>query len=119
MAVTLTSCGDAELYHDSASATQSDHVITIRQNGDEAWSFSSKEEPQTPNVVLPLGAKIALLFSPTEDGHAVSISELGINLGANAGETSEAWAVVRKPVTVKLRCANHPDENTGLTLQFE
>lgn len=117
--VTLASCGESELYLYSPTATSSDLNITVSQVSGGLWTATYEEGPRNPNDILPLGKTIALRFSPNEGGHTLFVPELGVKLPGLAGQTSQAWIAVRKPVEVKVRCEDHPEENTGLTLRFQ
>lgn len=75
--------------------------------------------PRKKTDAWPLGDTISLRFSVDENGHTLSILEVAISLPSVAGQTSQNFFAVRKAIEVEDRCANHPDEDIGLSLKFE
>lgn len=117
--VALASCGDSELYLDSSMAISSDLNVKVTQINGAPWKATYEDGPRHPIDILPLGQTISLRFSSEEDGHTLLVSELGVKLPGKAGQSSQAWITVNKPGEVKVRCENHPEENTELTFKFE
>lgn len=117
----LTSCGDSELYLNDIYGTNqtSDLVVHVTQEADIPWGVTYEKGPRNPNDILPLGKTITLRFSAAEDGHTLFIPEFGVNMPGLAGQTTQAWIAVRKPIDVIVQCEKHQAEDTGLTLRFE
>lgn len=119
MSAALVSCGDTELYLYSPTDITSDIVVHVTQSNDGPWSVTYEDGPRKKTDVWPLGDTITIRFSADEDGHTLSIPEFGTRLPSVAGQTSQSFFAVRKPIEVEVRCADHPGEDIGLRLKFE
>lgn len=115
----LASCGETELYLYRPTDITSDIIVHVTQSKDDPWSVIYEDGPRKKTDVWPLGDTITLRFSADEDGHTLSIPEFGTNLPSVAGQTTQSFFAVRKAIKVKVRCANHPGEDIGLSLKFE
>lgn len=119
LTVILASCGESELYLYSPTDITSDIFVHVTQSDDGPWSVTYEDGPRKKTDVWPLGKTITLRFSADEDGHTLSIPEFGTSLPSVAGQTSQSFFAVRKPIEVEVRCADHPDEDIGLSLWFK
>ena len=115
----LAGCGETELYLYRPDAITPDIIVNVQQVSGAPWTAHYEKGPRDPDDFLPLGDTISLRLHAQGDGHTMYIPELGVKQPTLAGQVTQSWIAVRKPISAKVLCEQHPQENTHLTLRFK
>lgn len=115
----LASCQESELYLYSPTAITPDIIVNVKQVSGGPWTARYEKGARDPDEFLPLEDTISFQLHAQEDGHMMYIPELGVEQPTVAGQVTQSWIAVRKSISVKVLCKEHPEEDTGLHLIFK